>query len=174
MFRAGSVDWSWEQKWPRAHEHVWFQYPFISLPTCPAPGALPGCKDHQGEKTEWDPCPQGVWLLPVGDSGQADLTRIISDCAVEETSKVEWGQARGQAKFNQEILQAHWEKGAIELDLKDGNRKLQGQKLALEPRGKSARVPRVSKETVVPGTGMEGRENLGLGFLCPRNNSRKP
>ena len=42
------------------------------------------------------------------------------------------------------------------MDLKDGNRKLQGQKLALEPRGKSARVPRVSKETVILATGWRG------------------
>ena len=108
------------------------------------------------------------------DSGQADLTRVVSDCAVGETSRVEWGQARGQADFNQEILQAHSEKGAIELDLKDGNRKLQGQKPVLEPRGKSARVPRVSKETVVLATGWRGWRIWVWGFSAPENILESP
>ena len=50
------------------------------------------------------------------------------------------------------------------MDLKDGNRKRQGQKLALEPRGKSARVPRVSKETVILATGWRGWRIWVWGF----------
>lgn len=94
--------------------------------------------------------------------------------AVGETSRAEWGQARGQATFHQDALQALSEKAALELELKVGINKLQGQKPAPEPSGKRNREPRVSRETALLATGWKGWRVWVWGFSAPENILESP
>lgn len=141
------------------------------------PRSPPGLGEHCGEQTSWDPCPQGGYLSPTGDSGWEDLTRVVSDCdrcygdnkpAGQAVGR--WGEGMGQDGFNQDALPSLSEKAAPALDLKFGNRKLQGQKPALEPRGQRDKCQGFPRRQL----SMEGLEGLGLGFPRPRRHSRKP
>lgn len=81
-------------------------------------------------------CPQGCdFFLWETGTGRFDPDHFRLCSGGNQQGRV--GAGQGQANLIRKFSK-HTEKRELTgLDLKDGNRKLQGQKLALEPRGKS-------------------------------------